>query len=1217
MSELTPEQQTCVSLRHVSVGISAGAGSGKTRVLTERFLRELEEALTGEACQSVESTDNGWEKAGNILSQLVAITFTQRAARELLHRVRQTCQDRLKLAHSAQQLWLNLWRVLDFARIGTIHSFCSGLLRRFPVEAKVDPAFRVLDDAASQGLIHQVTQTLLQEKLAQLDPDTLALAFALGLEKLTTAIVALVEDRTKWLGTKFEGISADTLAALWKTQIGQRCKATLAQLQESEELRQLREIAQKHRPRSPILQQRCDEILTFAVALEEAADFADPSRRERLAEKLQRLRESARIDKAGRDHGWAEEIKNRFRSAAEVVRQQCDRLIELLAFELGSLIEPADLMTKLLRLAGEAEERYESVKKDESSLDFSDLVTLAAELFRSPGESVRQFVKQIRLLLVDEFQDTDQQQDQLIRGICGPELTAGKLFFVGDYKQSIYRFRKADPEVFRKLRNELPPEGQLALTRNFRSQPGILHFVNALFHEVLGSDYDALIPTRPSLGNHPVVEFLWALPPEEENLQEEQQDARRGTSKQLKQSELRSIEAEFLARRLRIMFDSGEKIVAEKNSTAGEKLARAVRPGDVVILFRALSDIDLYEKALRQWGIDYYLVGGHAFYAQQEIYDLCNLLRAIADPADSLSLSGVLRSSFFGLKDETLWWLSNNSGGLIRGFYGKNLPQEIEPEERRAVERARGILLGLRELKDRLSLPELIIRALEWTGYDALLLTEFLGERKLANLRKLLEIARDFDRLDFLGLDGFIGRLAESVTFQPAEPLAPLIWESADVVRVMTIHQAKGLEFPVVIVADLGRSARGPIEVVRFSEECGPFLCTDPIPEALRKTLSAPEDQKDLEEFFRLFYVACTRAADYLILSAGLQSLEEVSSPWLELLAKHFCLRTGRFSGDLPQGWPEPHVKVTTQRPEVKPREKSRQRSLTPDEILSTLQTAKEVSQIPGKTLRYLAPIFPDWAGQREFSFSTLQAWQVESAKREELDLSFAHPGSVPKENTETDDESAAGSPHPDLSWWMATADEAGPGAVVGSFVHEVLRYLDFSNPESLPKWLEAVAVRYDPLPEPLESLQKMIEAFVHSNRGYEIARAEKLFREAEFLFTWPDPIPGLPRLYFRGFFDCLYRDRLRGWILLDYKTNHVFEDELPAIVERYRSQMELYGLAAQEILKEPPRELVLYFLRAGIEWVIPWDETTSYQAKQHIGYLLERRLNDIPPRKP
>jgi ATP-dependent helicase/nuclease subunit A len=220
--------------------------------------------------------------------------------------------------------------------------------------------------------------------------------------------------------------------------------------------------------------------------------------------------------------------------------------------------------------------------------------------------------------------------------------------------------------------------------------------------------------------------------------------------------------------------------------------------------------VEIYEEALQRYGIDYYLVGGHAFYAQQEIYDLLNLLRTLSNPCDELSLAGVLRSPFFGLLDETLFWLAQHPDGLAGGLFAEELPPELNDQQRCQVESTAKTLAELRAMKDRLPIAPLINEALARTGYDAVLLAEFLGERKLANLRKLIEQARSFDQSGMFTLDDFITQLAQFVVRQPDEPLAATHPESTDVVRLMTIHQSKGLEFPVVVVPDLDRSRRGP-----------------------------------------------------------------------------------------------------------------------------------------------------------------------------------------------------------------------------------------------------------------------------------------------------------------------------------------------------------------------------------------------------------------------
>ena len=288
---------------------------------------------------------------------------------------------------------------------------------------------------------------------------------------------------------------------------------------------------------------------------------------------------------------------------------------------------------------------------------------------------------QSRLLLVDECQDTDPLQVELIKALCGQQIQDGKLFFVGDYKQSIYRFRGADPDVFRRLEQETPEPGRLPLLRNFRSQPAILNFVNALFCDVLSNEspgsstadgdkslnYQPLIPHREQITPEPAVEFLWA------SAMEDEPDNKDAGSK----DSARRREAEYIARRIRGMLDRNEALAAEK-STDGSWTARPVEEQDIAILFRTLSSVQFYEEALRRYSIDYYLVGGHAFYAQQEIHDVVNLLRTLASPADGVSLAGTLRSPMFALADETLFWLAQHPQGLAVGLFADRLPSELK-----------------------------------------------------------------------------------------------------------------------------------------------------------------------------------------------------------------------------------------------------------------------------------------------------------------------------------------------------------------------------------------------------------------------------------------------------------------------------------------------------------------------------------------------------------
>ncbi len=325
-----------------------------------------------------------------------------------------------------------------------------------------------------------------------------------------------------------------------------------------------------------------------------------------------------------------------------------------------------------------------------------------------------------------------------------------------------------------------------------------------------------------------------------------------------------------------------------------------MRLGDIVLLFRAMSNVELYETALRRYGLDYYLVGGRAFFAQQEIYDLLNLLRALENPQDAVSLTGALRSPFCCLSDEALFVLARHPEGPWAALHDDATAARLPHDQQDRTARARRYLDRWHGLKDRLPIAQLLGAVFADSGYDAAVQFEFLGDRKLANLWKLQDMARTFDRSGLFGLAEFIDRLGELVRTQPREEQAATQPESADVVRLMTIHQAKGLEFPVVIVPDLsaaGGGAHDPVAIWHARLGCvarPPAEEPPPFADIGWRVWEAGEAIEEWREDLRTLYVACTRAQDYLILSAALPTDFSPQSPWMLALAEGFDLRTGR-----------------------------------------------------------------------------------------------------------------------------------------------------------------------------------------------------------------------------------------------------------------------------------------------------------------------------------
>ncbi|MFH1918777.1 MAG: UvrD-helicase domain-containing protein, partial [Planctomycetota bacterium] len=500
---LTDQQRRAVDARGVSVALSAGAGCGKTFVLTERFLAQLDPSGEGRGTRA-----GGRSR----LAELVAITFTERAAREMRDRIRSACRGRLLEAPADQAgYWLDLIRDLDSARISTIHSFCGTLLRSHAVEAGLDPQFRVLEQAQADTLLYELIDDELRNRLIARDDAVMDLVVDFGLESLRGMVAALLNRRAQIDWPQWRDVTPEELAARWETFSHETAAPkALEAIARSRDAQSVLRIAQEHFPSNPTMQDRCRVLLERIAGLSESTDPLGD---------LQAISENARVQGGGGKKAWPSEgIYEQFRDASKRLREAANAALADVAFDAAAARPAAEAGLRLLSVAEGVAQTYGEQKRALAALDFNDLLIHARKLLTAPENEAlcKRLASQIRLLLVDEFQDTDPLQVELVRALSTPMLTKGKLFFVGDYKQSIYRFRGADPHVFGRLRDEIPPEGRLPLSLNFRSQPAILHFVNALFSDDLGRDYDPLVAHRPQVGPEPAVELLWAPQPDDE-----------------------------------------------------------------------------------------------------------------------------------------------------------------------------------------------------------------------------------------------------------------------------------------------------------------------------------------------------------------------------------------------------------------------------------------------------------------------------------------------------------------------------------------------------------------------------------------------------------------------------------------------------------------------------------------------------------------------------
>jgi ATP-dependent exoDNAse (exonuclease V) beta subunit len=513
------------------------------------------------------------------------------------------------------------------------------------------------------------------------------------------------------------------------------------------------------------------------------------------------------------------------------------------------------LIDELLGRFGDA---YIERKRARLALDFDDLELAARDLLRDHEHIRAAWSERFEMLMVDEFQDTNARQLELLR-----LLDRENLFTVGDELQSIYGFRHADVRLFRERRSRLAEQGDaLALTRNFRSRPEILAAVERVFGARLGEAYTPLAAAReaPAPGE-PAVELLLT---DCRGWKDAQDAAEHDIRQLLDATPWRLAEARALAARVAELVHGGE-----------------VQAADVVVLLRALGDLPVYEAALRAAGLSTLAAAG-GFWGHRQVGDLIAYLRALCNPLDELALYGTLASPLVGISSDGLALLSRAARERREGVWqsieraDEALDAVLGPSDRGRLDRFREWFANERDAAASHPLAELIRRAISWSGYDARVLSLRWGERRLANVRKLLAIARTFEAQEGRDLRAFLDHAAHLGDFLGArEADAPAGEEGLDAVRLMSIHSAKGLEFPVVCVADLGRAPKLSVGdlLVERDGRIGLRLARLGEPElapALHfEELRAQSQQAQQEEEDRILYVAMTRARDRLLLSGA------------------------------------------------------------------------------------------------------------------------------------------------------------------------------------------------------------------------------------------------------------------------------------------------------------------------------------------------------------
>jgi ATP-dependent helicase/nuclease subunit A len=748
---LTSEQEEAAARRRGPLLLAAGAGSGKTSVLVERFVRAVRED-------------------GVAPGRILAITFTERAAAELRGRVRARL---LELGEREAA------RDTEGAAIGTFHGFCARLLRTHALTAGLDPEFAILDEASAGRLALLAFRHALAGLLAEPGTD---------------------QGDTRSGGER-HGEAVELLAAYGTDRVRGMVLGVYAELRS-------RGVSRPTLPDAARSLPALDSSASLAAAEPRAAS-PDPQPTE-----LQAVR------------------------ACAVLGEALERFAD----------------------------RYAELKRARSALDFDDLELHARDLLEGHEGVRRSWSERLELLMVDEFQDTNRRQLSLL-GL----LERDNLFTVGDALQSIYGFRHAEVALFRERRRRLDAEGAaLALSHNFRSRSPLIAAVNAVFAERFGDAYTPLLAARedgPDEG--PAIELLltdrraWS---ERGDGIAPTQPLAQAVAGTLPPAALwRHAEARLLAQRVAELVDAGQAAA-----------------GDVAVLLRAAGDLPVYERALEERGLRTLAAVG-TFWGHPQVGDLVAWLRALANPLDELALYSVLASPLVGLSSDGLAlvalharaaglgaWAAIASGGEAEGA----LHTSLSDTDRERLARFATHFAAERRAAPAHPLAELLLRAVAHSGYERHVLSLEWGERRLANIHKLLRLARHFEAAEGRDLRGFLDHVAHREAFsESSEPHAPTGSEP-DAVRLMTIHAAKGLEFPVVCLADLGRAPAGTLlDLLVDGERLGLRLASldgSPPVGCLRYgELCEERRHAEAAEEERIVYVALTRARERLLVSGA------------------------------------------------------------------------------------------------------------------------------------------------------------------------------------------------------------------------------------------------------------------------------------------------------------------------------------------------------------
>ena len=1168
----TKEQEQAIFLRGKNIMVSAGAGAGKTRVLVSRMAE-----LIMDKEHPIEA------------DRFLVMTFTNAAAAEMKERIGTELEERLE--KDPDNLYLRKQiRKIRQADISTIHSFCNHLIRTHYNELAIDPSFRIGEEGELFLLRQQAVEQVLEEAYASGRESFLQFVEAYAPGKNDTVLEEMIEDLYHFSRSFpnadgwFEktGKEATILAGKdgWDTSTAVTLLLSKVQkesLQIQEELYQILGSVTEDSPEkyTGLLQ----EIKEYIDSLTQAKDYN--SYYKVLSQKS--ISSFPRAAKKEKEWELYEEVKEFHQKVREQINSQKENVFTAPAEELqreAAVIYP--LLEEYMALTKRFAEIYFLCKKEKNVYDFDDLEHFALELLvesydkqgaAQPSETAKELSKKYKMIFVDEYQDTNLVQETILEMLLNKKHNS--LFTVGDVKQSIYRFRQARPDLFLRRKDQYISQADagvsIELRDNFRSAPGVLTFTNYIFSQLMekdfgGVDYNEKTALRPGEGgpmmqDEETSEILFFQKDSASALKEVPEDI--------------LAESAVICKRIKELIEEGYHY------------------GDMVILLRSgAGRMEPMAEFLEQEGIPVSCDNKTGYFQTREITVMLNYLSIVDNIYQDIPMASVMLSSIGKFTEEELVKLRVLIEEPVRGkytlydFMRLYMQEGTEEELKKKIRDFLMDLLYFRQQKKEQPLSTLLWDIYERTGfyYDVQLMPD--GEKRKENLLMLLKKAEDYEKTVFKGLFYFNRYMKQLKSYEIEMGEAGNSMEEEDVVKIMTIHKSKGLEFPVVFVSglskkfnhmDLNKAVLCHPEL-GIGMECVNTTLRFHHPSLMKKAIQEKVWKDTLEEEMRILYVAMTRAKRKLILT-GLIKAEELEAgmrasiqaqkwragsmmDWiLPIIAEQFqnidkiWLKTRLFS------WADIEDLF-----DAREKEKA---VFSYRHFMEEYVEGQDSSQIK-KAFSHVYPNMEATKWKRKYSVSELKSLSQITLPNEE---SIVY---------EPDEEERI------IPQFLKEEQEEVGGAAKGTIVHKIMEMLPFAKIQTKKQLFDWITDLEQSYPESKQIsakwLYRGIEAFLFSEQGEKIRKMDEAGKvKKELPFTVGLPVSLINQdteaedtVVVQGVIDAC-ADMGDHLCLIDYKTDRIKEGEEQQLLDRYGNQMLYYKAALEQILEKRVREIYLY----------------------------------------